>query len=68
MPDEAAGPSADLSIVKERAINCLPFDALNPATWGYADPARKVWGLAVSGGRLFVRDQKEIAAFSVAGK
>ena len=29
------------------------FDALNPAAWGYAPPARKVWGLAVSGGRLF---------------
>lgn len=34
-------------------ITSTAFNALDPATWGYADRARSVWGLAVSGGRLF---------------
>ncbi|HEY1798285.1 MAG TPA: hypothetical protein VGG57_19385 [Stellaceae bacterium] len=29
------------------------FDATNPATWGFAAPERRVWALAVHGGRLF---------------
>jgi hypothetical protein len=29
------------------------FNVENPATWGYAAPARRVFGLAVQGGRLF---------------
>jgi len=29
------------------------FDAENPATWGYAPPARRVWGLALHRGRLY---------------
>ena len=29
------------------------FDAENPTTWGYAPPARRVWGLAVHRGRLY---------------
>ena len=29
------------------------FDPLNPATWGFAPAPRRVWGMAVHGGRLF---------------
>ena len=29
------------------------FDSENPATWGLAPPARRVWGLAVHEGRLY---------------
>ena len=29
------------------------FDSENPATWGFAPPARRVWGLAVHEGRLY---------------
>jgi hypothetical protein len=29
------------------------FNANDPSTWGYADPARRVFGLAVLGGRLY---------------
>jgi len=29
------------------------FDATNPATWGFAPPERRVWGLAVRANRLF---------------
>ena len=29
------------------------FDSEDPETWGYAAPGRRVWGLAVHGGRLF---------------
>jgi hypothetical protein len=29
------------------------FDALNPATWGYTQPERRVRGMAAYGGRLF---------------
>jgi hypothetical protein len=29
------------------------FDSTNPDTWGFAAPERRVWGVAVHGGRLF---------------
>jgi hypothetical protein len=29
------------------------FDSENPDSWGFAPPERRVWGLAVHGGRLF---------------
>lgn len=29
------------------------FDSDDPATWGFAAPERRVWGLAVQGGRLY---------------
>lgn len=29
------------------------FDAGNPATWGYTQPERMVWGMAIYGGRLY---------------
>lgn len=43
-------------------ITSLDFDAGDPETWGFADTARQVWGLAVKGGRLFysVSDGPEI--------
>src|SRR5690606_9483295 len=34
-------------------IQSPAFDALNPATWGYTPPERRVRGMAVYGGRLF---------------
>lgn len=29
------------------------FDTEDPTTWGFADPARRVWGLAVNGARVY---------------
>jgi hypothetical protein len=34
-------------------ITELAFDSLDPATWGLAPDARRVWGLTVAEGRLF---------------
>ncbi len=34
-------------------ITSAGFDSEDPGTWGYAAPKRRVWGLAVHGGRLF---------------
>lgn len=34
-------------------ITDTAFDALDPATWGFAPDARRVWGLTVAEGRLF---------------
>lgn len=34
-------------------ITSSRFDGEDPDSWGFTDPARRVWGLAVHGGRLF---------------
>ena len=34
-------------------IAAAKFDSLNPDTWGYAPPERRVWGLALHGDRLY---------------
>ncbi len=41
----AAGPGID--------ITSPDFDSEDPRTWGFAPPERRVWGLAVHGGRLY---------------
>lgn len=38
---------------KRPNIASVRFDSENPATWGYAPSARRVWGLAVHEGRLY---------------
>ena len=38
---------------KRLNIESSAFDSGNPATWAYAPPARRIFGLAVSGGRLY---------------
>ena len=38
---------------KRLNIESPAFDSGNPATWAYAPPARRVYGMAVSGGRLY---------------
>ena len=38
---------------KRLDIESPGFDSGNPSTWAYAPPARRVFGMAVSGGRLF---------------
>lgn len=43
VPDD--GAKADIKSVK--------FNSLDPSTWGFTNPQRRVWGLAVNGGRLY---------------
>jgi hypothetical protein len=38
---------------KRLDVTSSAFDSENPATWSYAPPARRVFGLAVNGGRLY---------------
>ena len=40
-------PRNRLNIASDR------FDSENPTTWGFTAPTRRVWGLAVYGGRLY---------------
>ncbi|MFT5511524.1 MAG: hypothetical protein ACI89J_004626, partial [Hyphomicrobiaceae bacterium] len=47
LPKAPYNPSSRVEISSPR------FDALKPETWGYADKARRIWGLAVSSRRLF---------------
>jgi hypothetical protein len=35
------------------AITDFSFDPQTPETWGFAEPQRRVWGLAVQAGRLY---------------
>jgi hypothetical protein len=42
------------------------FDSTNPATWGYAPPARRVFGLAVNQGRLYYAVAAGLRIWSVA--
>jgi uncharacterized repeat protein (TIGR01451 family) len=63
-----AGPPFDHGVTGRAAVNAPPvpfdpsrrlvitnaaFDTTNPETWGYAPPDRRVWGLALHGGRLY---------------
>ncbi|WGW04481.1 NHL repeat-containing protein [Tropicibacter oceani] len=50
----------DPSLVVE--ITDRGFDTEDPESWGFADPARRVWGLAKHGGRLYyaVADGPEV--------
>lgn len=41
------------------------FDSEDPETWGYADPRRAVWGLAVHDGRLYYAVTGESQIWSV---
>ena len=38
------------------------FDSTNPDSWGYAPPERRVWGLAMSDGRLYYSARNGAAA------
>jgi hypothetical protein len=46
-------------------IRSLEFDSGDPATWGYAPPARRVFGLAVHRGRLYYAVAAGPAVWSV---
>lgn len=63
-----SGPAFDHGVTARTAANLPPlpfdarnrpniavprFDSLNPDTWGYAEPERRIWGLAVHGERLY---------------
>ena len=71
------GPPYDHGTTGRSAANLapVPFDPANrpniasgqfnsedPATWGYAPPERRVWGLAVQGDRLFYSARNGAAA------
>ena len=46
-------------------ITSSDFDSEEPETWGYADPRRTVWGLAVHDGRLYYAVTGESQIWSV---
>ena len=46
-------------------ITSSDFDSEEPETWGYADPRRAVWGLAVHDGRLYYAVTGESQIWSV---
>ena len=50
-PAKALPPVADNGQVMD--ITSPSFDSQNPATWGYTQKARMVWGLAIHNDRLF---------------
>ncbi|MDR3375841.1 MAG: peptidoglycan-binding domain-containing protein, partial [Ancalomicrobiaceae bacterium] len=56
-----------LDAVKPVDIKAASFRADDPATWGYAHPSRRVWGLNVSAGRLYyaVADGPEIWSVAI---
>ncbi len=41
------------SLPPQDLLSSSLFDARNPATWGFAEPSRRVWGLAINRGRLY---------------
>lgn len=48
-------------------IKSAKFNSFDPATWGFTQPERRVWGLAVDGGRLYyaVADGPEVWSISI---
>ncbi|MCC7250965.1 hypothetical protein [Hyphomicrobium sp.] len=50
---EKAGLSAVADDGSKADIKEPAFDSMYPATWGFTQPERRVWGLAVDGGRLY---------------
>ena len=46
-------------------IRNAEFDSEDPETWGFADPARRVWGIAVQGGRLYYAVAQGPSVYSV---
>ena len=48
------------------SITSPSFQPANPQTWGYAPPARRVFGLAVHDGRLFYAVADSLQIWSVA--
>ena len=46
-------PAVGYNPARRMEITNPGFNALIPATWGYAEPARKVWGVGVYGRRLY---------------
>ena len=50
---EAGLPAIPLAAMATVDITSPSFDTTNPATWGFAPPARRVFALAVHGQRLF---------------
>ncbi len=59
-PARSLAPVADDGAVMD--IKGAAFDSEDPDSWGYTQKERRVWGLAVHGGRLYyaVADEAEI--------
>jgi hypothetical protein len=49
---EGLAPRAD-DPARRTAITDFAFDPQAPETWGFAEPQRRVWGLALQGDRLY---------------
>lgn len=60
----AARPEHELDPVEDDGsamdITDPAFDSEDPATWGFTQPERRVYGLALNGGRLFYTSGKQV--------
>lgn len=70
----AGGPAGGLTAVADDGsrmeIQDAAFDTGNPATWGYTQDERRVWAVAVQGGRIYyaVGDRAEIWSVGIGDK
>lgn len=62
-PARGLAPVADDGAVMD--IQGAAFDSEDPETWGYTQDERRVWGLAVHGGRLYYAVGEEAEIWSV---
>lgn len=65
-PARGLPPVADDGAIMD--IHGAAFDSENPATWGYTQDERRVWGVAYHGGRLYysVGEKAEIWSVGIA--
>ncbi|NOX41605.1 MAG: hypothetical protein GXP05_14170 [Alphaproteobacteria bacterium] len=49
----AGFPANPLDVSNRLDVTDFQFDSEDPETWSYADPKRRIWGLAVQKGRLY---------------
>lgn len=65
-PVRGLAPAADDGAVMD--IAGAAFDSEDPGTWGYTQDERRVWGVAVHGGRVYyaVGDEAEIWSVGIA--
>ena len=62
---ESAGQEAVNDDGKQLDITDPSFDTNDPATWGYTQSERRIWGLAVNGGRLYYATTAKPQVWSV---
>ncbi len=62
-PNQGLAPVGDDGVMMD--ITSPAFDTQDPATWGYTQSERQVWGMAVHGGRLYYALKDGLQVWSV---